>query len=84
VNRIIYEPRDTEETRNTRFHMSNRPVVIPGLCTGCEACVSLCPEVFEMDDYGKAHVKNPDACNTCDCEGAVDICPTEAISWEER
>jgi ferredoxin len=68
---------------NIKIYMPKRPVVIAGLCKGCEACVSLCPEVFEMGDDGKAHVRNPDACNACDCEGAVNICPTEAISWEE-
>jgi ferredoxin len=74
----------SEESHNMKNHMPKRPVVIPGLCEGCEACVSLCPEVFEMGDDGKAYVKNPDACDTCNCEGAVNICPTEAISWEER
>lgn len=72
-----------EGRHNTKFRMPKRPVVIFGLCVGCEVCVSLCPEVFEMADDGKAHVKNPDACDTCDREGAVNICPTEAISWEE-
>ena len=31
-------------------------------CIGCESCVEICPEVFEMDDDGeKAVVINPDA-----------------------
>jgi len=63
--------------------MPKKPVVIVGLCEGCEACVSLCPGVFEMGDDGKAHVKNPDACDACDCEEAIRICPVEAIGWEE-
>jgi ferredoxin len=25
-------------------------------CIGCELCVSVCPEVFEMSDDGKARV----------------------------
>jgi len=63
--------------------MLKRPVVIAGLCKGCEACVVLCPDVFVMGDDGKAYVINPDACDTCDCEEAISICPVEAISWEE-
>ncbi len=60
-----------------------KPVIDWDLCEGCESCVAICPEVFEMGDDGKAFVKNPDACGTCDCQEAIDTCPVEAISWEE-
>ncbi len=59
------------------------PVVDQALCTGCETCVGICPEVFELGDDGVSHVKNPGACNTCDCQDAIASCPVEAISWEE-
>ncbi|MDI6886183.1 MAG: ferredoxin [archaeon] len=59
-----------------------KPVVDPDLCTGCESCVDICPEVFEMGDDGLSWVKNPNACNNCDCQEAIDNCPVEAISWE--
>ncbi len=57
------------------------PVVDYDACIGCESCVELCPEVFEMRDE-KAWVINPDKCNTCDCEEAVNACPAEAIKLE--
>jgi len=44
-------------------------------CIGCGACVSICPEGFEMDN-GKAKVKNAKA--KCVKE-AVDSCPVNAI-----
>ncbi len=49
-------------------------------CMGCESCVELCPDVFEMNDDGdKAQVKDPDS--TLDCvQEAIDACPAEAIS----
>lgn len=49
-------------------------------CIGCETCVELCPDVFEMnEDTEKAVVKDPDS--TADCvEEAIDSCPNEAIS----
>ncbi|RMG73019.1 MAG: ferredoxin [Nitrospirae bacterium] len=60
-----------------------KPVIDWDLCEGCESCVAICPEVFEMGDDGKAFVKNADACDSCDCQEAIDTCPVEAISWEE-
>ena len=49
-------------------------------CIGCESCVEICPEVFEMDADGeKATVIAPDS--TLDCvEEAIETCPNEAIS----
>jgi len=49
-------------------------------CMGCESCVELCPDVFQMNDDGdKAMVIDPDS--TLDCvEEAMDSCPAEAIS----
>ncbi|MDK2956837.1 MAG: ferredoxin [Desulfovibrionales bacterium] len=57
------------------------PIVIDeDECIGCEACVEICPEVFEMDDNsGKAVVKEPDSALDC-VEEAIDNCPNEAIS----
>lgn len=59
------------------------PVVDYDLCVGCETCAELCPEVFEMRDDGKAYVIGEDKCETCDCQEAMDSCPSEAISWSE-
>ncbi|WFS61001.1 MULTISPECIES: ferredoxin [Desulfovibrionaceae] len=49
-------------------------------CIGCESCVEICPEVFEMDADGeKATVIDPDS--TLDCvDEAIETCPNEAIS----
>ncbi len=58
-----------------------QPVVNYVECNGCGACVELCPEVFELRDE-KAWVIAYDKCNTCNCQEAVNACPTEAISLE--
>jgi len=49
-------------------------------CIGCESCVEICPEVFEMDADGeKATVIAPES--TLDCvDEAIETCPNEAIS----
>lgn len=60
-----------------------RPVVDFDLCIGCGSCVEVCPEVFEVRDDEKAYVIAEDKCGTCDCEEAANICPVEAISFEE-
>jgi ferredoxin len=51
------------------------------LCIGCGLCAELCPKVFELRE-DKAWVVNPGACDTCDCQQAVDSCPVTAISME--
>jgi ferredoxin len=55
------------------------PTVDMDLCIGCGLCSELCPKVFELRD-DKAWVTNPNACDTCDCQQAVDSCPVTAIS----
>jgi ferredoxin len=59
-----------------------KPKVDQDTCIGCAACVAICPDVFELQDDGKAHVKDADACNKCDCQAAVDGCPVAAITLE--
>jgi len=61
-----------------------KPVIDYDECIGCASCVEVCPEIFELrDDEGKAYVIAEEKCDTCDCEEAAGICPTEAITLEE-
>ena len=50
-------------------------------CVGCGLCEQNCPNVFEMQNDGFAHVKKftePD----CDLQEIVDQCPVNAIKVE--
>lgn len=47
-------------------------------CIGCGACVSLCPEIFELKN-GKADVKVKETDDKC-AKDAADSCPAVAIS----
>ena len=47
-------------------------------CIGCGACVSVCPDVFEMGDEGKSEAKKKECDLDC-CKEAKDICPVDAI-----
>ena len=61
-----------------------KPVVDRDLCTGDEVCVGIAPGVFEMDDEGKAVVKDPEGDGESIIQTAIDSCPEGAISWEEE
>lgn len=53
-------------------------------CIGCGLCPSICPEVFEMDDDGKAKAITdpvPDNCSD-EAKDAEASCPVNAISVE--
>ena len=60
--------------------MAKKITVDQELCIGCGVCTSLCPEVFELQNNGKAEVINED---NCDCEDVVNNCPVGAIKTEK-
>lgn len=61
-----------------------KAMVDPDLCTGCELCVSTCPEVFEMDDDVAKVIVDEVPADSEDCaREAAEDCPAEAISIEE-
>jgi len=60
-----------------------RIIINEELCAGCGVCESLCPDAFQVQDDEKAHLIDADGCNKCDCQEAMDSCPTGAISIQE-
>jgi len=58
--------------------------VNPNLCTGCELCVQICPEVFKMEgDKAVAYVDSVPAGSQAICQQTAQDCPVEAINIEE-
>ena len=52
-------------------------------CIGCGLCPSICPDVFEMDDDGKAVAKSEVPSGQEDeARDAESSCPVNAISVE--
>ena len=62
--------------------MAKKITIEEDLCVGCGACASLCSEVFELADSGKAKVIKEEGCADCDCEMIVNSCPVGAIKVE--
>ncbi len=60
-----------------------KPVINEELCIGCGVCVSVAPDVFEMNDENKATVKADAKIDEATVQDAIDQCPVQAISWEE-
>ena len=47
------------------------------VCIGCGACAALCPDVFKMNDDGKASTINQKDLSCA--QNAVGSCPAQAI-----
>ncbi len=55
------------------------PIEVTSDCMACEACVEVCPDVFEMSDDGDIAIVK-DAESELECvDEAIDTCPAEAI-----
>jgi ferredoxin len=53
-------------------------------CVGDETCVSICPDIFEMDgDVAQAKMEDVPPGLEASCKEAADACPVEAIIIEE-
>ncbi|WXG46733.1 MAG: ferredoxin [Candidatus Atabeyarchaeum deiterrae] len=55
-------------------------VIVQEACHGCGLCESTCPEIFEVRQDGKCHVRESSRVNAATCaEEAAIICPASAI-----
>ncbi len=58
------------------------PVVDADLCTGCELCIDIAPDTFQMNDEGISEVIDPEGDEEDTIQEAIDSCPVEVIAWE--
>jgi len=56
--------------------------VDPDTCIGCGLCPSIAPDVYEMEDDGKARATNENVPKDSEssAQEAADSCPVSAIS----
>ncbi|MFH1821988.1 MAG: ferredoxin [Methanobacteriota archaeon] len=59
-------------------------VVDKGKCQSAQICVTLAPDVFELDADGKAQAKDQQGADEKAIQDAIDACPVNAISWVEE
>ena len=53
-------------------------------CVGDGSCVSICPEIFEMEgEVAKTKMDEVPEALEASCREAADVCPVEAIIIEE-
>lgn len=61
--------------------MADTVIIDTEECIGCEACVEICPAVFEFDDDEGKAVVIEDSDATAECvDEAIASCPGECIS----
>lgn len=53
------------------------------VCIGSGICVSIAPDVFDLDDEMRSHVVNPEAATDALYREAAENCPTQAIVLED-
>lgn len=61
-----------------------KAIIDPELCTGCELCVSTCPDLFQMEgDIAKVIVEVIPEGAIDSARQAAEDCPAVAIKLEE-
>ena len=54
------------------------------ICIGSAVCISIAPEVFELNDEAQAQVVNPDISDEDLLRNAAENCPVQAIILEDE
>ena len=61
--------------------MSAEVYVDQEICIGCGLCVSIVPEVFQLNDAGVSEVKQQAGASEAKIQEAIDSCPVNCIHW---
>lgn len=63
--------------------MAKEAFVDQDMCIGCGLCASNLPEVFRLNDDGKAECFNTHGASEDEIQQqAIDLCPVSCICWK--
>lgn len=63
--------------------MKKTPVIDLSECSYCESCISLCPDVFYLnEETGVMETAEMDEYPEEDVQSAISCCPEDCIRWE--
>lgn len=51
------------------------------ICIGCGLCVSIVPEVFQLNEAGVSEAQNRSDADQAKIQEAIDSCPVNCIHW---
>lgn len=63
--------------------MAKIPLLDLSECVECDACLELCPDVFQKNEAGYIEVLEQDVYPQDCVEEAISCCPADCIRWEE-
>lgn len=64
--------------------MAKEPFVEQDMCIGCGICINNLPDVFHLNDHGKAECFDPRGATEEEIQlQAIDVCPVTCIFWRE-
>jgi len=72
----------TEEQRKKLAEAGIKAPHVNENCIGCSACVAIAPDVFTLNEEGKAVVIARDSYDEEEVNNAITACPVNAISWK--
>jgi ferredoxin len=62
--------------------MTKVPQIDLSRCVDCEACIEVCPEVFQRNEAGYIEVAEVTDCSEELIWEAIACCPRDCIEWE--
>jgi ferredoxin len=80
---VTWQSEDTEILDRRRMEEAVKARVDRSLCIGSAMCVSIAPDVFELDNQGQSHAINPDPGDDDLLREVAESCPVLAIVLED-
>lgn len=64
--------------------MKRGPYIDQKECIGCGLCAEIAPNVFALNENGVSEIIDPTGDEESKIQEAINECPAECISWEDK